>query len=55
MYFLGWLFGLAFVDQHIDKEIVLDSSNIILNDEKQKIMDIRLAYYILYCTNYMKL
>ncbi|XP_060865986.1 Bardet-Biedl syndrome 7 protein homolog [Metopolophium dirhodum] len=39
--FTGWLFGLTFVDQHIDKEIVLDSSNIILNDEKQKILDIR--------------
>jgi len=39
--FIGWLFGLTFVDQHIDKEIVLESSNIILNDEKQKIIDIK--------------
>lgn len=29
------------MDQHIDKDIVLESSNIILNDEKQKILDIK--------------
>lgn len=40
-YFSGWLFGLTFVDQNIDKEIILESSNIILNDEKQKVIDIR--------------
>lgn len=40
-FFLGWLFGLTLVDQHIDKDIVLESSNIILNDEKQKVIDIK--------------
>ncbi|XP_050436713.1 Bardet-Biedl syndrome 7 protein homolog isoform X2 [Adelges cooleyi] len=39
--FTGWLFGLTFVVQHVDKEVVLESSNIILNDDKQKIADIR--------------
>ncbi|XP_050526453.1 Bardet-Biedl syndrome 7 protein homolog isoform X5 [Daktulosphaira vitifoliae] len=39
--FTGWLFGLTFVDQHIDKKIISESSNIITNDDKQKILDFR--------------